>query len=275
LRIDHGLEFCAEAVRAAALALDVEFSLATAYAPEETGKIERPHRTCVQTFLSGLPQYTGGRRGATGRLEDRRSPVPLERFVVLFADWVRDYNHCPHSELHGRSPVEAFVSDPTPLRTLAIEDARALLAARKTARVHRYGVSHAGHRYTSPDLHELVGEEVQIAFAPHDQRSVDVYWLGEWVCTAFPQETRTEEQKREVIDARRQHAQELRRRQRTAARKARTRLAPITDTERQAVEVNKPRATELTVGRERSLTDAARTDLLIVRDGPPRATRTV
>ncbi|MBV9192633.1 MAG: Mu transposase C-terminal domain-containing protein [Solirubrobacterales bacterium] len=41
--------------------------------------------------------------------------------------------------------------------------------------MHRYGVSHAGHRYISADLHDLVGERVEIAFAPHDQRRVEVY----------------------------------------------------------------------------------------------------
>ena len=143
LRIDHGLEFCAEAVRAASLALKVEFSLATEYTPEEKGKIERLHLTCVHTFLSGLPQYTGGRRDRKGRLEDPRAPLPLEQFVSLFADWVTDYNHRPHSELDGESPVATFTSDPTPLRTLPVADARALLAARKEARVHRWGVTTA------------------------------------------------------------------------------------------------------------------------------------
>jgi putative transposase len=155
LRIDHGLEFCAKAVRAASLALNVEFSLATEYPPEEKGKVERLHLTCVQTFLSGLPQYTGGRRDRKGRLEDPGAPLPLEQFVSLFADWVADYNHRPQSELDGESPVETFTSDPTPLRTLPVADARALLAARKEARVHRWGVTHSRHRYTSPDLSDL------------------------------------------------------------------------------------------------------------------------
>ena len=273
LRIDHGLEFCAEAVRAAALALGAEFSLAATYTPEQKGKIERLHLTCVQTLLSGLPHYTGGRRGANGRLLDPTAPLALEQFVSVFADWVRDYNRSAHSELSGSSPVEAFSADPTPLRTVSVEDARALLASRKAVRVRRYGISHQGHRYTAVELHELVGEDVQIAFAPHDQRSIDVYWQGSWVCTAYPQETLTAEQQREVIDARRRHAQELRRRQRIAARRAGSRLAPMTDSSRQPVEMTKEPADALTVGRERSLSAAARTDLLIGRTGPPRARR--
>lgn len=105
LRIDHGLEFCADAARAAAAALDIDFSLATTYTPAEKGKIERLHLTCVRTFLSGLPLYTGGRRAANGRLEDTRAPLALEQFVGLFADWVRAYNEREHSELRWPEPA--------------------------------------------------------------------------------------------------------------------------------------------------------------------------
>jgi putative transposase len=274
LRIDHVLEFCAEAVRTAAVALDIEFSLASTYAPEEKGKIERLHRTCVQTFLSGLPLYTSGRRGANGRLQDSRAPLGLEQFVGLFADWVIAYNDRAHSELDGQPPIAVFMSDPTPLRTLAAEDARALLAARRHARVHRYGISHAGHRYIAADLHDLVGEQVEIAFAPHDHRTIEVYWRGAWISTATPQETLTETQQREVIDARRHYARELRRRQRAAMRAARGRLAPLTGSAPEPAEVQRGRLSELAVGRERSLSTAARTDLLIGRSGPPRAKKT-
>ena len=166
-----------------------------------------------------------------------RAPLPLEQFVDRFAEWVAFYNERAHSELGGRSPLAVFLDDPTPLRVLPSDDARALLAERKEARVHRYGVSHAGHRYISPDLRDLVGETAQIAFAPHDQRTIEVFWRGAWICTAWPQETLTPDQQREVIDARRQHARELRRRQRAATRAARTRLAPLTSTDREPAEV--------------------------------------
>lgn len=140
--------------------------------------------------------------------------------------------------------------------------------------MHRYGVSHAGLRYISPDLHDLVGETVQIAFAPHDQRTIEVYWRGAWICTAWPQETLSPDQQREVIEARREYARELRRRQRAATRAARTRLAPLTSTDRDIVEVTAAKAADLAVGRERSLTAAARTDLLLDPAGPPQAKRT-
>jgi hypothetical protein len=113
-RVDHGLEFCAEAVRMAALGLEVGFSLATEYTSTENGKIERLNGTCVRSLLSGLPCYTRGRRGANRRLSDDEAPLTLERFVELFATWVDDYSGRSHSELGGQSPVQAFVSDQHP-----------------------------------------------------------------------------------------------------------------------------------------------------------------
>lgn len=65
--------------------------------------------------------------------------------------------------------------------------ARALLAARKTVRVGRYGVRHQDRWFTSPELCELVGEDAQIAFASYDDRSLEVYWREKWICTARAQ----------------------------------------------------------------------------------------
>ena len=67
LRIDHGPEVCADAVRAAALALGIEFSLATAYTPEEKGKIERLHRTGPAAEGASAPRDTQRARCQGGR----------------------------------------------------------------------------------------------------------------------------------------------------------------------------------------------------------------
>jgi putative transposase len=270
IRIDHGLDFCAEPVRAATLALGAELSVATTYTPQEKGRIERLHLTLVQTFLSGLPQYTGGRKDRRGRLTDPQAPLTLERFVELFAAWVLDYNQRPHSELGGQTPAAAFAADPTPLRTISPETARALLAARKNARVHRFGISHARQRYIATELQELVGETVQIAFAPYDQRSIEVYWRGAWICTALPQHTLTVDQQLEIIQARRAYAQQLRARQRAATR-ARTRMAPITRADPVPVSVTIP--TPDPASDRTSPGMQARVDLLLGPAGPPRARR--
>ena len=42
----------------------------------------------------------------------REPPLTLERFVVLFVDWVAEYNmRRPHDGLGGRTPLDAWMSD--------------------------------------------------------------------------------------------------------------------------------------------------------------------
>ena len=264
LRVDGGLEFAAAAVRDACPALGIECSPARPYSPQEKGKVERLHRTLIDTFLAGLPHFTAGPRAADGRLEASGRPLLLGELVYLFARWVRDYNTRRHTSLDGRSPVEVFRADPTPLRPLAVKDARRLLAARRPARVHRDGIHFRRLQFTGPELADLVGELVEIAYTPHDDRSIEVFHRGGWRCTALPQHTLTPAQRAAVLDARKAHARDLRRRQRAAARRARSRIAPImaaspTITEITELSADQPHAG----GRLRLVADAASIDLLL------------
>ena len=263
LRVDNGLEFTARAVGEACAALDVELDLTRAYQPQEKGKVERLHRTLKDTLLAGLPHFTGGPRAANGQLEAPGQPLLLEQIVELFAAWVQDYNSRPHSSLGGRSPLAAFNQDPTPLRETSDEQARALLVARKRARVHRDGIHFRRLIFTAAGLADLVGETVQIAFAPHDDRHIEVFHRDRWRCTAFPQQTLTAAQRQDVLTARRAHAQDLRRRQQAAARSARTRLTPITAQHPAAAEVTELPASDAAPPRLRLVASEARTDLLL------------
>lgn len=267
LRIDGGLEFAAGAVSDACLELGVEFSPAKPYSPQEKGKIERLHRTLIDTFLAGLPHFTGGPRGADGRLEAPGRPLLLAELVDRLADWVLAYNTRPHSSLDGRSPVDVFGEDPTPLRSLAAADARVLLVARQPARVHRDGIHFRRLRFTAPGLADLVGETIEISFAPHDDRSIEVFHRGQWRCTAIPQQTLTPAQRAAVLEARRAHARDLRRRQRAAARRARSRIAPITATSPTITEITElPEADRRDAGRLRLVAGEARVDLLLAHE---------
>ena len=277
LRWDHGLEFAAGAVEHAALALGVDVDPATSYAPHEKGKIERLHRTIAETFIATLPGYTDGPRDVRRRLEDRSDLFLLGQLVEAFAGWVLAYNgERPHRSLDGMTPGQRFVADPTPLRLVAPEDARALLTARRSGMVRRDGVHHGGLAYIAVELTELVGESVEIAFAPHDQRSIEVYWRGAWLCTAVPHSTLSAAQQTQIMAERRAYAGELRRRQRRATRRARGRLAPATAQQPDAVEVTRLSeraldAPERRGSRDELLRAAARTDLLLPAPGPPRA----
>jgi len=272
LRWDNGLEFAAAAVSEAGLALGIELDPTTAYAPHEKGKVERFNRTTGQMLLSTLPRYCDGPRDARGRLLDTGAPLGYERFVGLFAPWVHTYNTSrEHAGLAGLTPLERWREDPTPLQEIAPVDARALLAARSRRRVRRDGIHHRGSPYVAPELCELVGEDVEVAFAPHDQRQVEVYWRGSWVCTAYPQHTLSADEQQRVLAERRDYAAELHARQRRALRNARGRLEPATAANHSPEEVT---VLPDTVGVERrqrrgeELARHARTDLLLPAGGP-------
>lgn len=185
-----------------------------------------------------LPGYTDAPKDVRGQLEDAGEPLLLEQLVDEYAAWVLKYNaERPHRSLAGLTPQARFIGDPTPLALVAPEDARRLLLARRSARVRRDGVHHGGLPYIAVELTELVGETVEVTFAPHDQRSVEVYWRGAWLCTAVPQGTLSPRQQAQIMAERRAYSGELRRRQRRATKRARGRLAPATADQHAAVEV--------------------------------------
>ena len=279
LRWDHGLEFAAAAVEQAALALGIDVDPATAYAPHEKGKVERLHRTITDGFVVGLPCWIGGPRDHRGRLEAQDAPLALAELVSRFDAWVRRYNmERPHRSLGGQTLAQRWTADPTPLRLVAPENARRLLTARRWARVRRDGVHHGGLTYIAVELTELVGDDVELAFAPHDKRAVEVYWRGAWLCTAHPHDALSRVEQEQILAERRAYAGELRRRQRRARRRARARLAPATSGEPSPVEITRLPVVARPTGergerREEALRTAARTDLLLPSAGPPRVRR--
>jgi putative transposase len=279
LRWDHGLEFAAAAVEQAALALGIDVDPATPYAPHEKGKVERLHRMITDGFVAGLPGWTDGPRDERGQLEAPNAPLPLTELVSGFDTWVRRYNsERPHRSLGNCTPLQRWTSDPTPLRSVSPEDARRLLTARRWARVRRDGVHQGGLGYIAVELTELVGDDVELAFAPHDQRAVDVYWRGAWLFTAHPHDALSASEQERILAERRAYASELRRRQRRARHRAQSRLAPATSERPAPAEVTRlpagARASrERGTRREEALRAAARTDLWVPSAGTPNPRR--
>jgi putative transposase len=167
LRWDRGLEFAARSIEQATLALGCVSRRTEAYSPWKKGKIERLNRTLEQQLLRGLPGFTGGARDARGCLVEQERWT-LARFVVAFADWVADYNtRYPHAALAGRTPLEVWRSDPTPVRALEHDDARWMLLARTRHVVQKDGIHHNGDIYFADELWGMAGEEVEVAHMPH------------------------------------------------------------------------------------------------------------
>ena len=228
LRWDRGLEFAANSIEQATLALGCVSRRTEAYSPWKKGKIERLNRTLEQQLLQGLPGFTGGPRDARGRLVEQERWT-LGRFVVAFADWVVAYNtRYPHSALAGRTPLEVWRSDPTPVRALEHQEARWMLLARTTHVVQKDGVHHNSEIYFADELWGMAGEEVEVAHMPHDRRWIEIFHHGRWLATAYPSSELDEDARVRALERRREDEKALRAWARRARRRAQLRVAPIT-----------------------------------------------
>ena len=275
---DNGLEFATTALERVCGVLGTTLDPTDAYAPHQKGKVERANRTVDQEFLSGLPFYTEGPRAADGRLYGPDAPpMALGLFVDRFAEWVIDYNTVrAHSALGGLTPLQRWIADPTPVRELPEEQLRWLLLADVERTVNRDGIHFGGHTFIAAELNGLVGEKVQVRYTPHDLRRIEIFRDDAWLCTAHPQGALSDEERAAVLARRRADAAELGRRQRRASRRARAKLAPITEPgpleETTVVSMNAARTERGRAERERGERDLeqrdrdlqrlARTDLL-------------
>ncbi len=252
VRIDRGLEFAAEAVRDAFAALSIDPRRLPAFHPHRKGKIERVHRTIDQTLLCGLPGFTGGPRDAAGRLygplDDRFAarmraagdpvtPMPIEAFAGLFAQWADWYNNeQPHDGLDGRTPLQAWQDDPGPLHRISAEKPRHLLLASGERIIGKDGIRFSNLAYIAPELQGRGGQRVQIRYMPHDDRSIEVYLGGTHLCTAYPAQRLSPEQTEAFLENAARERKRLTAERRKASARARAELAPLTGGETRAEE---------------------------------------
>ncbi len=140
MRLDNGLEFAANGLKAAADELGIELMPCPPYQPHRKGSIERWNRTLDQTLLSGLPHFDNGPKKADGSLYAAAgSMLSLAELVAEIDAWMIDYHDRPHDGLDGATPRQAWLADPTPLRVVPEEQLRGLLH-RTTRTIGKYGI---------------------------------------------------------------------------------------------------------------------------------------
>ena len=141
--------------------------------------------------------------------------------MAVFADWISAYNTTrPHTALAGRTPLEVWRSDPTPVRALEHEEARWMLLARQTHVVQGDGIHHNRDIYFADELSGMRGEEVEVAYMPHDRRWIEVFHEGKWLATARPSVEFDAQTRARVLQHRREDEKELK----AWARRARRRV---------------------------------------------------
>ncbi|WP_331718491.1 Mu transposase C-terminal domain-containing protein [Streptomyces virginiae] len=247
VRIDQGLEFAADDVEAALGTLAVVMHRLPPFQPHRKGKVERLNLTIEQMLISQLPGFTGGPRDASGKLYgpvkdsvaakqaageasgEAGGPMRIERFVDRFALWARWYNtERPHRMLGGRTPLQAWMEDPAPLRRIGSDRLRHLMLASTDRTIQKDGISFQSLTYVAPELYGRGGQRVQIRYMPHDDRQIEVYAGTEHLCTAYPTGQLTPEQTEAFREHARAEAKRLGAERRKAAKRARRELAPMT-----------------------------------------------
>jgi len=154
-------------------------------------------------------------------------PMPIQRLVDEVALVVRTYNlERQHRGLDGRTPLQAWTDDQTPIRTLDADILRHQLPA-ATRKVGRDGISYEGHPFWAPELRGLTNKTVEIRYMPYDQRQIEVYEDGKWICTAKPHNRATPEQLMRFHEANREERKTAGKRMQALSRKKRARLAPM------------------------------------------------
>jgi putative transposase len=254
IKCDHGREFTAAAITRPADTLGIVVRPVEKYEGRGKGVIERWHRSISQMLLTQLPGYTGGPRDKRGRLygpvrddaawratvpeippgrvgEDR-PPValPITAFARIFASWVRWFNAEHHHQgIGGRPPLQAWRADPTPITVIDPALLRDLLLVQEDATITSSGIKRRGLHYWAPQLKDRAGDVVDIRYAPHDDRFLEVYRDGKHLATATPSDAQTPPEAEAHRQDWNQEARRLATRRRRANARARRRIQPLTE----------------------------------------------
>lgn len=207
VRVDRGKDFLSRTVTAAFDLLDVTVEDLPAYTPHLKGTVEGLNRAVESMFLAALPGYA--RQPRPGKRASRPKDEVLltfEDFTARLLDWTVWWNteHRP-APLRGRSPLEAWQDDPTPLRdvpatdlwTFTLEDAG-------TRTLTTRGIRFRKRDYVGPWMTGQAGIQVRVRFMPHHDHRIEVYHVatGRYLGPADLADPATEEQASAVRRAR-------------------------------------------------------------------------
>lgn len=251
IRWDRGKEFLSGTIRQVALALAVDARALPGYRPHLKGAIEGLHETIETRLLVELPGFVHAPAGRAGR-RARQSEVllTLVQFIDLFAEFARSYNEMHvHDALDGEAPLQRWLADPTPLRSIDAAHLRHLMLARETRVVGKKGIRLLGSYYNCAELVGLVGETVEVRYMPHHHDRIEVFLRDRHIGTAIRHEEMGEDEIKRLIA--RRHAEErwLARHEAAAARQRRRRFAPVTSRTATQSETNVPAPKVLTPSR--------------------------
>jgi putative transposase len=181
VRIDRGKDFLSRVVAEALGAFAVRIAPMPGYEPHLKGTVEGFNGAIEKMFFAGLPRYTHAQSLENGAPADPQAPaLTFEAFVAETLAWVSWWNH-EHviEELDGRSPAQAWLSDPTPVEDVPARDLWyfTLEDDGRARTITTKGVSFGGRgrRYVADWMVGRVGAKVRVRYMPHHDHEIEVF----------------------------------------------------------------------------------------------------
>ena len=201
------------------------------YAPWAKGRIESWHRTVQSECYSTQPGYTHGPKNHSGQQyfnRDARAQLSVDMLISRALAWNDFYcSERPHTQLDGRTPLEAWAADAGALRVASREQLwEAMYLVEREHTVNRAGIRYDREDYVAAELNAFVGRKVTLRRLPHlplDESYLEVFFDKAYVCRAVPVRHTTEEERADVLYERRTQAFRLRDINRNAAQLRKTR----------------------------------------------------
>jgi putative transposase len=230
LTLDRGMENVADSVIEAIVMLRMTAMPTLPRHPEHNGKVERLHSTITSMFLADLPGYIGGAKDRDKTLIAGDFVLPLDVFLEELAKWVRFYNcERPHRALDGRTPLDAWKDDPTPISVPPEPMLRRYLLKGETRKVLRGVITFKDRPYVARVLPPYEGRRLEIRYDPNDDFELEVYDGETWIATAVQKDRATATQTDEWVEAHQQIAEQHRRDKAAARKRARRRRKAMVD----------------------------------------------
>lgn len=169
---DNGAQFRTHWMKRACGKLGIRLLYARPYNPEAKGKQERYNRT-ADSFL---------------REAQLAKPESLDELNRLYRVWMEEcYLHVPHSALDGRSPFEAYQSDPHDIRMLSAEAVADAFLSCEKRKVDKAGcISFCGQKYEVELGLSMIHRDVEVVYDPSDISTVAIECEGFPSCHAKP-----------------------------------------------------------------------------------------
>lgn len=228
--IDNGSDFISDHFKQSMNRIGTVVTPCVPYHPHVKGALERFHGTLRQR-LRGKPGFADGPKTVDGNRQFVREDgwMDFKEVYGVIEEIVDTYNRTVNEGL-GRTPLEAWDGDPTPLRVVADRaELAGLLMKAEQRKVTKNGVSMFGRYYICPEIATRKGDSVEVRYWPHDEREIYLFVDGVKIGTAINPISMTPGQQQEFVAERNRQLRAAKARVREVKRNRTRRFAPITE----------------------------------------------